>query len=320
MTAHSKVPVAFFIHSRPSETAQALESIRGYKPETLYVVADGPRTGLLGEAESCLEAREVVDSVDWECDVHWLRRDTNFGSGRSVKEGLDWVFSREERAIILEDDTVPNSSFFSYCEELLFRYQDQPEVGMISGNNLIHYPSPGDASYFFSQIPTTWGWATWRRAWDNNDFHMTWLTPGKGRLTRNISVNRRHFHYWRWAIGLIQEKKVDAWDWQWNASLALHGQLTVVPSSNLVSNIGFGEGATHTRKVPRGMKLETSSLSFPMSHPRAVETCSDYEKQLIRRFLPDRRPEKVFLRWVQEKFTLLVLNPVYRAWRSRSIR
>lgn len=312
MIATSKVPIVLFIHSRPRETAQVLDSIRGYKPQTLYVVADGPRAGVLGELERCLEARGVVDFIDWECDVHWLARDKNLGSGRSVKEGLDWVFSREKWAIILEDDTVPNSSFFSYCEQLLFRYEDELTIGMISGNNLIHYPSPGSSSYFFSQIPTTWGWATWRRAWTHNDFYLGWMKSRRRRETRRISLNRRHFYYWRWAFRLIQQGRVDAWDWQWNASLARRGQLTVVPSANLVRNVGFGGGATHTFRLPRGMKPETSTISFPMVHPRAVARCKDYETKLISQFLPDRRPEVLAGKTLVNWFVSRVLDRFYR--------
>ena len=312
MTSHSEVPVALFIHARPRETEQVLGAIRKYEPRTLYVVADGPRLGVSGEAERCLEARAVVDSVDWECDVRWLRRDTNFGSGRSVKEGLDWVFSREKWAIILEDDTVPHSSFFSFCEQLLFRYEDELTIGMISGNNLIHYPSPGSSSYFFSQIPTTWGWATWRRAWTHNDFYLGWMKSRGGRETRRISLNRRHFYYWRWAFRLIQQGRVDAWDWQWNASLARRGQLTVVPSANLVMNVGFGEGATHTFRLPRGMKPETSTISFPMVHPRTVARCKDYETKLISQFLPDRRPEVLAGKTLVNWFVPRVFDSFYR--------
>lgn len=312
MNPANNVPVVLFIHSRPKETAEVLKSIRGYKPQTLYVVADGAREGVQGEAERCLEARNVVQSADWGCEVHWMSRDRNMGSGKSVKEGLDWVFSREKWAIILEDDTVPNSSFFPYCEQLLVRYEDEPRVGMISGNNLIHYYPPDRSSYFFSRVPTTWGWATWRRAWTHNDFHLSWLNSGERDDIRRISLNRRHLYYWKWAFRLIHEELVDAWDWQWNASLARQGQLAIVPRCNLVRNIGFGVGATHTFSQPRGMNPDTSVLSFPMRHPLAVESQRDYEKLLITEFLPDRRPEVLFVRRLANCLKSRVLDYFYR--------
>lgn len=316
----SKVAVALFIHARPRETEQVLAAIKSYQPRILYVIADGPRPRVLGETEKCAEARAVIDREGGGWDVRWIRRSDNVGAGKSVKEGLDWVFSQEERAIVLEDDTVPDNSFFSFCEELLFRYEHDPRIGMISGNNLIQFPSPGNFSYFFTQTPTTWGWATWRRAWECNDFEMTWLERSDAGAIREISVNRRHFHYWRWAIGLIKKGRVDAWDWQWNASLALHGQLAIVPGSNLVKNIGFGEGATHTRKPPKGMRASTSSLPLPLKHPLRIETCGRYDRQLITRYLPDRRPESNAMRklvsWIINDIPTLIYRRFVVSGRS----
>ena len=126
----TKVPVAIFIHSRPHETSLVKEAVARYQPEKLYVIADGPKRGDQVEAELCAQAREVFSELEWDCALQTRFRNENMGSGASVKEGLDWVFSIEERLIILEDDTVPEPRFFDLSERFLEEYANDPRVAM----------------------------------------------------------------------------------------------------------------------------------------------------------------------------------------------
>lgn len=311
-----KVPVALFVHARPAETGQVLESIRGYAPERLYVVADGYRLDIPGERARCIETRNLFRSLDWPCELKVLERNMNLGSGKSVSNGLDWLFSMEDMAIILEDDTVPHASFFLFCEQLLNVHKNDSRVGIISASNLVQYPASAGADYFFSRIPATWGWATWRRAWLCNDFDMSWLGPNQDSTIRRISINRKHRYFWKWAIQKIQNKKVDAWDWQWHASLAIGNKLTIVPSVNLVENIGFGQGATHTFREPKGANFRTSALEPPFLPPKEVGSNVRYDQLVLSRLFPDRRPEVLLARLLRDWFFRFLLNPIYLRIRS----
>jgi hypothetical protein len=115
-------PIVFLIFNRPEETARTFAAIRAVRPARLLVVADGPRAGRRGEEELCRRTRSVIDGVDWPCEVLRNFSGANMGCGRRVASGFDWAFAQVEEAIILEDDCLPDPSFFPYCAELLERW------------------------------------------------------------------------------------------------------------------------------------------------------------------------------------------------------
>ena len=128
--------------NRPKTTQKVLHAIAQVKPRKLYVVSDGPRSGLKGEVELVQECRNLVSNIDWPCEVITKFSETNLGCKKSVVEGLDWVFSQEDEAIILEDDCVPTSDFFVFCEEMLNVYRLDTRVGSICGSILDAIAAP----------------------------------------------------------------------------------------------------------------------------------------------------------------------------------
>ncbi|MGA1621013.1 MAG: hypothetical protein ACO35D_06080, partial [Aquiluna sp.] len=175
LTLHT--PIAFFIFNRPTTTQQVFQAIRQAKPPKLLIVADGPRPDRPTDAENCALARSILDQIDWDCEVLTHFSDINLGCRKRISSGLDWVFEQVEEAIILEDDCLPDPSFFPYCQELLERYRNIPEVMMISGNNFQFGHNPIQESYYFSHYGHVWGWATWRRAWQKYDDVMGQWPP-----------------------------------------------------------------------------------------------------------------------------------------------
>ena len=145
-------PVVFFIFNRPQETAQVWQAIRTTRPARLYIVSDAPRPGVAGEASRVQECRKIAESIDWPCQVETDYAVQNLGCGARISSGLNKVFSREERAIILEDDTVPEPSFFRFCETLLERYADhkhglshqRPKQSHVLGHRTTAIFLPGD--------------------------------------------------------------------------------------------------------------------------------------------------------------------------------
>ena len=264
-------PVAFFIFNRPETTARVFEVIRQAAPSTLLVVADGPRPDRPGEDERCAAARAIVAGVDWPCKVMTNFSDHNLGCRRRVSSGLDWVFQTVEEAIILEDDCLPDQSFFRFCEELLTRYRDDPRIAMISGNNFQQSAGKGEGSYYFSRYPEIWGWATWRRGWELYDVDMKlWPMFRSGGWLESTFPQRRLARFWRDAFDAVHSGGFDTWDYQFTFSCLRHNALCVMPSVNLVSNLGFGADATHTKTGCRLSKLPTEPMSFPLRHPRHI--------------------------------------------------
>jgi hypothetical protein len=262
-------PIAIFIFNRPDLTAIVFECIRQVKPKTLLVVADGPRQEKSGEIENCQKTRAITELIDWDCDVLRNYSEVNLSCGLRVSSGLDWVFEQVDRAIILEDDCLPNLEFFQFCEELLDIYKDENTITMISGMNYYSDICPDIPSYYFSCLPGIWGWATWKRAWELYDYEMK-LFPkiAKSNYLDHIFTNIHHQKYWH----LVFKKIFDAdqkftWDYQWIFAQWIHGGLAIVPHVNLVSNIGHGPDATHTKKKSKISNLPTEKIYFPLIHP-----------------------------------------------------
>lgn len=227
----------------------------------------------------------MVENVDWDCVVHHNYADCNLGLRHRVVSGLSWVFEQVEEAIILEDDCLPDPTFFRYCDELLERYRDDPRVAMISGDNLQHGVSHGPDSYFFSKFTCNWGWATWRRAWEFYDPHL--VAWGKLRKTPWLREHLRDtmaFEYWRIAFDSIYRlgEMFNNWDYQWTFACWLQNGLSVAPNRNLVSNIGFdADSNSGLVDTPLG-NIPTEAMDFPLRHPSKIVPDLDADEYLQR--------------------------------------
>ena len=127
-------PVAFVVFNRPACTARTLAAIRQAQPPRLLVIADGPRPAHPDDVKLCADVRNIVDEgVDWPCEVERNYAVGNLGCALRVSSGLTWAFSRAERLVVIEDDCLPDPSFFWFCDELLGRYADDTRIGQICG-------------------------------------------------------------------------------------------------------------------------------------------------------------------------------------------
>jgi hypothetical protein len=188
-----------------------------------------------------------------------------------VASGIDWIFEQVEEAIILEDDCLPEPSFFQFCEEMLTRYRNNDRVSMVSGGNLQFGQQRGLASYYFSRYTHIWGWATWRRAWQHYDRDIKlWPQFRDEGWIEALFPNKGEQDYWRNSFQMVYDGSLDTWDCSWTFSALLKGMLQVVPNVNLISNIGFGPDATHTHDVGIHANMPTQPINFPLIHPNFV--------------------------------------------------
>ncbi|MFM6612110.1 MAG: glycosyltransferase family 2 protein, partial [Microcystis panniformis] len=236
-----KTPVAFIIFNRPDTTKRVFEAIRQAKPPKLLVIADGPRADRPGEAEKCAAARAIIEGVDWECEVLTNYSDVNLGCGKRVSTGIDWVFNQVEEAIILEDDCLPNSTFFEFCEVILGIYRDDERIMMVSGTNHLGTWKSTIQSYHFSYYGGIWGWASWARAWKYFDYEMTlWKKSEVQNLMRDI-LGEKEYRNRKKVFSETFEGKINTWDYQWHFARLVQSGLSIVPTVNLISNLGFSE-------------------------------------------------------------------------------
>jgi hypothetical protein len=272
-------PVLLLIFNRPDTTRQVFEAIRKVKPRQLFIAADGPRPDRPDDLEKCKQARAIIKLVDWDCEVKTLFREENLGCGVAPAGGIDWFFENVEAGIILEDDCLPDISFFSFCQNLLDFYRDNEQIMHISGNNFQYGVKRGSASYYFSNYPHSWGWATWRRAWIKFDFNLKNFAEfkEKGRIAEVFS-KREEQEYWIKSIeSVIIKHRNDVWDYQWMFAIWYNRGLAVLPNVNLVTNIGFGENATHTTLEDKNNLYIKSQSLTEITHPdvRAADNEAD---------------------------------------------
>ncbi len=265
------IPILFLIFNRPDVTKKVFEAIRKAKPRQLFIGADGYRSSKKGEKELCEQTRKIIEKVDWKCEVKTLFQKKNLGCRKGVSTAINWFFKHIEYGIILEDDCLPNKSFFKFQKEMLEKYKDDSRIMMVSGNNFQNDIKHGKASYYFSRLAHIWGWGTWRRAWKLYDAEMeTFEKFKKEKHIENIWEDKEVQKTWMKTFQAVADNKIDTWDYQWAFTIMKNNGLSIMPNVNLISNIGFGEGATHTTSVESQLaNMKVSSLG-KIIHPEFI--------------------------------------------------
>lgn len=241
-------PILLLTFNRPLFARQVLEQIRKVRPKQLFIACDGPREGNVEDIQKCAATRAMLTMIDWECQVFTWFRNENRGCGRGPAEAITWFFEHVEEGIILEDDCVPDPSFFGFCQTLLTHYRHQTDIYMITGTNSLNTWRSGHSSYIFTLMGGSLGWATWRRAWSDFDYEMkSWKTEvGRQRVRETLKHQSIYHHFTTEFDKIADSVPNDVWDFQWFfARLANNGK-TLVSTANLIKNIGFNAEATHS--------------------------------------------------------------------------
>lgn len=267
-------PVVLVAFIRPEKTQWVFNEIKKARPEKLFVLSDQGRN----EAERLKTkvVREIIDTqVDWPCQVFKRYAETNLGCKPNIASGLDWVFAQVEEAIILEDDCLPDQTFFRFCQELLEKYRHEPRVTNINGYNLAVRDSKFKCadSYYFANIDMTWGWATWRRAWRHYDVNIKqWPEWKKNGLLKEILGNDERVDYFTALFDRYYTGAVDAWPGQWILIRWTLRSLSIAPANNLVTNIGFDEESSHGMIDSFDIRanVPATPMQFPLKHPPII--------------------------------------------------
>lgn len=292
------VPILFIVFNRPSTTRIVFEQIRKMKPKELFISADGPRKNKIGEKEKCEEVRKIFEGIDWPCKVHKLFRKENFGCKMAESSAITWFFDNVKEGIILEDDDLPNKSFFLFCKEMLEKYRDDERIMNISGSNFQRgWKRDKDYSYYFSKQPHIWGFATWKRAWDKYDLN-TKLYPeikSKGYFS-DIFESVSEKKVLERNLDSTFYNKFNTWDYQWVFAVVINNGLSIIPNENLIRNIGAGSSAVHTTSTfDKEFSLPTKELKFPLNHPPFV--------------ILDKKSDNRYFRWL---FLKKIRNTILR--------
>lgn len=248
---YTDLPVLLLSYNRPEKLKKVIGVLKSVGMKNIYLWSDGPVAQCLEDETKVLECRQIAgQEIIWDCRLETLYASDHYGCRAGVNRALDWFFSEVEEGIVLEDDCVPHQDFFPFCAELLEKYRLDTEVMCVSGDNSANLQIGHEASYSFTRYPLVWGWASWRRAWAQNDTHLKyWKSIRRDRKTkREIWPNRKERAMWTFLLDDILKKQTpDSWAYVWTFTVHFFGGLSVTPKVNLISNIGFGPDATHTK-------------------------------------------------------------------------
>ena len=236
--------------NRPDLLTSVLERVAIANPASVHVVVDGPRMDNQEDQAACEANRQVVKRFNSQLTIKTRFREENFGCKASVSEGITWFLKDVGEGIILEDDCLPSPSFFPFCDRFLRAYRESPDVGMLVGTHYKPERIQGPEKVFWSRYGLVWGWATWERAWAKYDADMAdWGTLRQTEwLLGKVNGHRDAEFFWRRAFDNCRFNGLDSWAWPWMYSLWRNDSLSLHSNRNLVLNVGFVPGATHTRQ------------------------------------------------------------------------
>jgi hypothetical protein len=306
----TKSAVLFVIFNRPDMTRRVFAQIREARPARLYIAADGRRAGFPDEELLCLESRSVVDQIDWECEVKTLFRSENVGCREGVSSAVTWFFSHESEGIILEDDCLPSNSFFKFCDTLLEKYRYDTRIRHITGCNLQHGKKWGNGTYYFSNMTHVWGWAGWKRVWNDYDKKLSKYNPEEiEKQLENIFDDPLVVESWLHIFNEVKAGKINAWGYQLDFANFFNNGLTIIPNENLISNIGFGPAATHTvdehsiyANIPLKQIEEITHPVFILPEKRADRIVLNRDFNIDEKRRRQNLPGKKIKRWVKSAF------------------
>jgi len=295
-----KSPIVVIVFNRPDHTIKLLEGLQAEQSRELFVISDGPREDKPDDAEKVEYCRRLFKA--WPGKVHFNFAEKNVGCKARVSSGLNWVFKHSDRAIILEDDCFPHPGFFQFCDELLEYYSNCKEVMSVCGTKTF----PGDVGtcdLFFSKYNNCWGWATWKRAWTLYDEIFTSYSSREiMKALRDFLGSNRAALYWYYLLRKVLSGKLNSWAYCWMITCFLNRGFHIYPSTNLVTNSGFGLEATHTKGLAPYMPQSFGvAPSFPLKHPENITACSTSDK-----WIEDHMYSKSFFvraQWVLSKFS-----------------
>lgn len=293
------VLLIFFV--RDEVFAKTFEAVRKARPRRLLLYQDGPREGRSDDLVGIQKCREIAENIDWECEVHKNYQMKNWGCDPATFYSHKWAFSIVDKCIILEDDCVPSQSFFPYCKELLDKYEFDERINRICGMNNIGVSEDCPYSYFFSNVGSVWGWATWKRVANTWDEGYTFLND-KYHMDALALINN-HKDYGNFLKTSIRHSSSGKPHWETIVSFnsLLNSTLNIIPKENMISNIGITENATHAlsdiRVVPKELRkifyMKTYEIVFPLKHPQYIVNNLKYVNLLSKQFGKNNQFSKI---------------------------
>ena len=277
-----KTAVLLLLYKRPETTVHVINALKIVKPKLIYISINIPPTNKSHENfENYKKVLRLVKEIDWKCELKIKKRKKHLSSYNSYKNAIKWFFKNEKEGIILEDDTVPNKSFFIFCDRLLKKYRHNNQIVQICGTSFINRKKIVKDSYIFSNYSLGWGYATWRRSINEYDEQMKdWPEIKKKKKLLKIINNKGFLYYWTIKFDAQYKNKSKHWDERWLYSNWKNKKLSIIPKKHLVKNIGMGISATHTKTKHWYSNLKTQEMKYINKHPKKISPNLEYDNWL----------------------------------------
>lgn len=288
-----KTPILLILYNRVEETHNLFQIIRKLKPEKLYVAADGANRAVPTDYQACLKARSVI-MPEWKCETKFLFHDEHIGKSKNVYRAISWMFEQEEEGIVLFDDTLPNIDFFHYCEELLDKYRDVPQIMHIGANYLERKRKYLKNSYHFTAYSFIWGFATWKRAWEGFSLDIKGEPEDAFKVIDKFVQNPIEKMFCHRIYNALRKHNLDYWEYQYNYHIWNKNGLCISPNVNLVTNVGFKKRKRRIRKLMR-----KSAPILPLQHPEIIERNYKADAYTFRKVYR-RRLSRILDDWFRE--------------------
>jgi hypothetical protein len=261
----SSTGIAVFAYNRPDHLERVLAGLRENELDHLYVFADGPSSKR--DRPKVESVREMISNIEW-AKTTVVTRENNIGLANSVISGINHVFETHDRIIVLEDDCVPSPKFISFMEYCLNKYEDDDKVMNINGYSPpIDIPDDYPYDIYFTYRSSSWGWATWKSAWETYERSPLTLSEFK-RNKRSVRDTVKNAGY---DLLPMMEKQlrgeIDSWAVWWSYAIASENGLCVNPTKSYIKNIGHDGTGTNSGDVNKYdvsvSSTDPESLSFP---------------------------------------------------------
>ncbi len=298
------IPILLIVFNRPSKTQKLFDVIKKIKPKNLYVSCDGPRNNEPKDIKLCAEVKKIFTKIDWECNLNTNYSEKNKSCRINVIESINWFFSKQEKGIILEDDCIPDLTFFNFCKVLLDKYEFNETIMQINGhcNNQI---SSNNETYYFSKLNSTWGWATWKRAWSKFTTNMDDFEEMKNTKVLNHFYQNEDIAEW---MQKYYEKtfkgKDKIWSLNWAYSILKSNGLIISPFKNLIYNSGFDGSGTSgdSKKFSKFSEIKVNSIEI-INHPNQILYNKEYDENFFYNYVEpvDKRAKGSFLKKILKK-------------------
>lgn len=238
-------PIALFVYNRPKHTERTLKFLKQNElaaESRLFVFSDGPKT--VAEEDLVKEVRELLKNIDGFKSVEIIERKENMGLANSVIAGVSRLVKDYKQVIVFEDDLITSPYTLNYFNDALNRYRKEDSV-MHIGAYMYHLQEKELPETFFYRAATSWGWATWDRAWQHFEPNIDTLMAQFDAKKRAAFSIDHTMNFWK-QMQDFKRGKNNSWAIRWYASIFLKGGLTLNPTHSLVNNIGHDGSGVHS--------------------------------------------------------------------------